>query len=274
MIRSFKEDDMTDVRALLSNAGLGDHLLDTIINSKQFFVFYDQEGIKGISYYSIDDEGEESIAQLNVVVDPKYRLKGIGTILYNEMEALLTRDDPDFVSVYLESEQSIIFTEKMGFVRWWGSSELIFTGGPFPDPNIEFIKFEEQYFEKFLSVVQDCYYDLHVKNDIKPYVATEHIVRKYKLHNKDRVYLVVHEGEIIASVTTGDGEVDNLMVAPSHQGKGYGRKALQFALNKLLKEGCKEIRICYVEGNEDAEKLYTSVGFKPLHHTHVYRKFL
>ncbi|WP_420541685.1 GNAT family N-acetyltransferase [Guptibacillus spartinae] len=64
------------------------------------------------------------------------------------------------------------------------------------------------------------------------------------------------------------------MVAPSYQGKGYGRKALQFGINKMLDDGYKDIRICFVEGNDNAEKLYTSLGFKPLHYTRVYRKFL
>lgn len=80
--------------------------------------------------------------------------------------------------------------------------------------------------------------------------------------------------QIVASVTTGEGILDNLMVVPSYQGNGYGRKALQFGMNEMLEEGYEEIRICFLEGNESAERLYTSLGFKPLHNTQVYRKFL
>lgn len=80
--------------------------------------------------------------------------------------------------------------------------------------------------------------------------------------------------EIVASVTTGDGEIDNLMVNPAYQGKGYGRKAMQFAMNKMLDAGYEKIHICYMEGNDSAEKLYYSLGFKPLQRTHVYRKIL
>lgn len=78
----------------------------------------------------------------------------------------------------------------------------------------------------------------------------------------------------MASVTTSDGEIDNLMVSPTYQGKGYGKKALQFGMNRMLSKGYDEIRICYMEGNSNAENLYYSLRFKFLQNTHVYRKFL
>ena len=78
----------------------------------------------------------------------------------------------------------------------------------------------------------------------------------------------------MASVTVGEGTIDNLMVSPGYQGRGYGKKALQFGINKMITQGYDEIRICYMEGNTSAEKIYSNLGFKPLQNTHVYRKFI
>jgi ribosomal protein S18 acetylase RimI-like enzyme len=78
----------------------------------------------------------------------------------------------------------------------------------------------------------------------------------------------------MASVTIGEGTIDNLMVSQAFQGRGYGTQALQFGVNKMLKQGYDKIRICYMEGNAYAENLYYSLGFKFLQNTHVYRKFL
>ncbi|NWF61643.1 MAG: GNAT family N-acetyltransferase [Fischerella sp.] len=53
------------------------------------------------------------------------------------------------------------------------------------------------------------------------------------------------------------------MIDKSHQGKGYGKAAMQ-AVIKLLQEkpGCKEILIGYKPENVVAEKLYLSLGFQ------------
>ena len=134
-------------------------------------------------------------------------------------------------------------------------------------------KYEDTYFEQYIKVVQESYYELHKTNDLKPYIATKDIVLKYKLNNKENVFIALENDQIVASVTIGKGTIDNLMVSPDFQGKGYGKQALQFGVNKLLNQGYDVVHICYMEGNTSAEKLYSSLGFKHLQTTHVYRKF-
>ncbi|WP_335871841.1 GNAT family N-acetyltransferase [Bacillus sp. 2205SS5-2] len=279
MISAYSEkEDKERLLTLIEKIGIEENIgnFDEIITMSNQVLLYEQNGIRGFSYASFYSNGEESIAQISLYVEQKYRLKGIGTALYKEMEKLISGTKPDFLCTYMsvETENPVGFAKKMGFKKWWGSPELVYRGGTFPKADIEFVKYEDKFFDQFVKLVQDSYYDLHEKNDIKPYLASEDIVKKYKLNNINNVYLILDNEQIVASVTTGEGEVDNLMVAPSHQGKGYGRKALHFGMNKMLDRGCEEIRICFVEGNKGAEKLYTSLGFKPLHNTQVYRKFL
>lgn len=49
---------------------------------------------------------------------------------------------------------------------------------------------------------------------------------------------------------------------------------MNYGMNKMIDQGYDELRICFMEGNIVAEKLYYSLGFKPLQTTHVYRKFI
>jgi diamine N-acetyltransferase len=54
-----------------------------------------------------------------------------------------------------------------------------------------------------------------------------------------------------------------LMIDENYQGKGYGKKALQLAI-EYIKKNVKpdKIKTSFVPGNEAAEKLYISTGFK------------
>ncbi|MBJ8029668.1 GNAT family N-acetyltransferase [Bacillus cereus group sp. N21] len=280
MIRVYRgKEDKVSILNLIKSMGIEEEVgsLDDIVLNSMQFLLYEQNGIEGFSYSSVyANSAGESIAQISVYVEPDSRLKGIGSTLYKAMEEVISKTKPDFVCTYMrvESENPIGFAKKMGFEKWWGSLESVYKGGTFPKADIELIKYEDRFFDQFVKMVQECYYELHEKNGIKPYLAPEDGVKKYKLNNKNNVYLVLENEQIVASVTTGEGILDNLMVVPSYQGNGYGRKALQFGMNEMLEEGYEEIRICFLEGNESAERLYTSLGFKPLHNTQVYRKFL
>jgi diamine N-acetyltransferase len=51
------------------------------------------------------------------------------------------------------------------------------------------------------------------------------------------------------------------MVAAAHQGKGYGRAALQALLPLIRQKGCQEIWVGYANDNSPARALYSSLGF-------------
>ncbi|EJQ41872.1 hypothetical protein IEE_04362 [Bacillus cereus BAG5X1-1] len=279
MIRAYSEkEDWIGTLNLIKSMGIEEEIgsLDDIVSNSTHFLLCNRNGIEGFAYASFyTNSAEESIAQISVYVEPGSRLKGIGSALYKEIEECISEMKPNFVCTYMKvgSENCIGFAKKMGFERWWGSLELIYKGGSFPKTDMTFIKYEDRFFNQFVKMVQECYYELHEMNDMKPYLASEDSIKKYKLNNESNVYVTLENEQLVAAITLGEGTIENLMVARSHQGNGYGRKALQFGMNKLLEDGYEDIRICYIEGNESAERLYNSVGFKPLHNTQVYRKF-
>ncbi len=55
--------------------------------------------------------------------------------------------------------------------------------------------------------------------------------------------------------------VVRLMTAAAHQGKGYGRAAMQYIIDDVRSRGAEALYISFVPGNDVARKLYESLGF-------------
>ena len=57
-------------------------------------------------------------------------------------------------------------------------------------------------------------------------------------------------------------EIWRFMIEYRHQGKGYGRRAMELALEKIRRaELFDRVQLYYVPGNEKARALYHSLGF-------------
>ena len=63
---------------------------------------------------------------------------------------------------------------------------------------------------------------------------------------------------------TGAWWVIRLMIDRDHQGKGYGRSAMQSVIARMIEEvGCDEIVTSFNPENAVAAGLYASLGFQP-----------
>ena len=63
---------------------------------------------------------------------------------------------------------------------------------------------------------------------------------------------------------TGAWWVIRLMIAREHQGKGYGRAAMEAVIEMMAERvGCEEIVTSFVPANAVAAGLYASLGFLP-----------
>jgi diamine N-acetyltransferase len=80
-------------------------------------------------------------------------------------------------------------------------------------------------------------------------------------------YTIYHGDQIVGFVMYEDDEeqdewwISSLMIAASHQGKGYGKAAIQTLMHLLKQKGCREIRVGYANDNHAARALYKSLGF-------------
>jgi diamine N-acetyltransferase len=51
------------------------------------------------------------------------------------------------------------------------------------------------------------------------------------------------------------------MIDAAHQGKGYGRRALELLVDEARKDGVDEVKLSYVPGEHSPQAFYTRFGF-------------
>lgn len=56
--------------------------------------------------------------------------------------------------------------------------------------------------------------------------------------------------------------LDNIAVSPSHQGRGFGRRLLEFAEAEAVRQGYQEIRLYTHETMTENQRLYAAIGYK------------
>jgi len=107
-------------------------------------------------------------------------------------------------------------------------------------------------------------YAYKTKDEVKEYL--------YWLFKRDpQGILVAKEGDRIIGFVATDknwvwdnkkyGEIHELFVDPNYRGRGIGKVLFEKAIERLLKEGAKNIGLWVGEKNEKAKKMYEKEGF-------------
>lgn len=278
MIRDFMLEDLEELSKLIIRSDILDEIdiPKDISSQAKKFVIYDENPIKGFAYAILQSEKDKEW-NIQVYVDIKERRKGIGTALYSEILEFLKNEEPEILvtEFRVDINDSTPFFLKHGFKKWYGCPNLTYTGSYQPDIDISFVNYEDKYYENYAKVRQECFYELRKNNDFKPYlIPLSEEDRARFLKDKDFVYIALANDEILASVIVKDGYLDNVIVSPKYQGMGYGKKLVQFAINKALSQGMNPVNLLYIEGNEKAAGLYKSLGFETKQIIDVHRKFL
>lgn len=80
-------------------------------------------------------------------------------------------------------------------------------------------------------------------------------------------YAIYHKDQMVGFVMYEHNQEQDqwwlsaLMIAAAHQGKGYGRAAVQALFLLLIQRGCREILVGYANDNIPARGLYRGLGF-------------
>jgi diamine N-acetyltransferase len=114
--------------------------------------------------------------------------------------------------------------------------------------------------------------DLKLHSGQEPFVDTNMASIANAYVEPTFVPLAVYAGEELVGFAmygqhppdTGAWWVIRLMIDRDHQGKGYGRAAMERVIDMMIERvGCEEIVTSYVPSNEVASRLYASLGFRP-----------
>ena len=65
-------------------------------------------------------------------------------------------------------------------------------------------------------------------------------------------------------VETGSYDFSQIFIDERYQGRGYGLEAAKLILTSMEEDGkFDKVTLCFIEGNETAEKMYETLGFEP-----------
>lgn len=254
--------------------------INNYVNNKniKIIVYDDNEtGLIGFSSFRIWGK-DKNKADVDTYVVPCSRRKGIGTLLYNEIMKYTAEMNLNFISTRfrVDKDDATLLYKKLGYEKWYGEHDLFYNGSEQPKSDLRFVTYEDKYFEQYAEGLRTSFYEMRKENDFQPYLCCELNKEKREefLNNKDNLFLLLNNENLIASVIVyNNGDLDDIFVVQSYQGKGYGKIIVQFAINKAINGGINNIRLRAIEWNKRALNLYRSLGFDIVQTTHYYRLF-
>ena len=96
------------------------------------------------------------------------------------------------------------------------------------------------------------------------------LAEAYVYYNTARPFAIYNDEVMVGFVLLRELEdlqcyyISQFMIDEHHQRKGYGKQAMVVLINRLKEEKkYSKIDLCYVEGAEAVERLYTGLGFVP-----------
>lgn len=240
--------------------------IETLKSAPKILV-YDDNGIQGFIHLIMSS----NYCYVEIGVESNESIKDIGLKLWEYAEILFKENSITSITTFHVKDNlswQELFDE-VGFEYWYSVYRLKYIGAGFNEPDICAIKYEDIYYEDKIRLESEAFSTLREEHDIKPYnwylSASKEAIennRKHTLKEKDYLYLFLEENEILGATMIKNAEVDLLFTNVKHQGKGYGRKILEFAVNRGLEQDSEVVNLNVLASNEKALKLYRNVGFR------------
>ena len=114
--------------------------------------------------------------------------------------------------------------------------------------------------------------DLRVADHQKEYVADRvtMLARAYAYRDCRSRAFVIYDDETPVGMAMyhdcddlGAYDLSQLFIDERYQGRGYGKAATEIILDMMRRDGKYEKAVlCYIEGNDSAQKLYEGFGFR------------
>ena len=120
---------------------------------------------------------------------------------------------------------------------------------------VSLIPYSDEYRERYKKLYNGCYHEMREALGIRPFDFIQD--DGFFEEGMDQVFLLIEEGELIGSVALKGNEIDDRLVDPAHQGRGYGRQILLWALENI-QSGTVILHVA--EWTQRAVRLYEKTG--------------
>jgi GNAT superfamily N-acetyltransferase len=219
------------------------------------------EGMYGVIAVGVFT-GTSKKTSMTLYVNPSKRKEGIGSMLIKSLEeSMRTVGVEEAVCDFKANELEKSFLYKNGYKNWFYSNFMTYTGGKLAIDNNEIINYEDKYYGECQKVFSESFHKMRLLAGLESTVSppSEEERREYK-ENAENIFVLRDSNQIVAVVRLEGDEIDAVAVGVEHQGKGYGKSLVSYAVDKLLDRGCTKVRLWVVEGNS-AKFLYEKLGF-------------
>lgn len=121
------------------------------------------------------------------------------------------------------------------------------------------VKFGQEFQSAVIELWRKC-------NLVTPQNDPVRDIRKKLDFQPELFFVGLLDEEVIGSIMVGyeghRGWINYLAVAPEQQGRGYGKKLVQKAIEELKKIGCQKINLQVRKTNTQVIDFYKHLGFK------------
>ena len=135
--------------------------------------------------------------------------------------------------------------------------EMTYTHPVAEKSSVSLVPYSKNYQEHYKKLYNECYHEMREALGIKPFDFIQD--DSFFDEGMDQVYLLLENENLIGSVALKGNEIDDLLVDKKHQGKGYGRQILLWALENIKSE---TVILHVAEWNQRAVSLYKKTGFE------------
>ena len=122
---------------------------------------------------------------------------------------------------------------------------------------VDLIPYSSEFQDRYKVLYNTCYHGMREALGIRPFdfIQDDSFFRS----GMENVYLLTDGDEIIGGVALKGEEIDDLIVDPKYQGRGYGKQILLWALENIK---TKNIFLRVADWNKKAISLYEKCGFE------------
>ncbi|MFD1676851.1 GNAT family N-acetyltransferase [Alicyclobacillus fodiniaquatilis] len=124
------------------------------------------------------------------------------------------------------------------------------------DLNLDVRPYEDSIFEQWIKGFGDAYRQLFMEADMEPEDEDKEGNRRWANENRGNLFTFFDGSEFIGSCHLRDGYIRSMFVCPQHQGRGYGKRILQYIIAQAQTQGSDLIRLAVLDINERANNLY------------------
>ena len=125
---------------------------------------------------------------------------------------------------------------------------------------VECVPFEKNFFEEYMKIYNECFFDMRKALDIEPY---DFLHGYEQIAEKSRdIFLYMSDDKIIGSIACYENEIDDLIVSKAFQNNGYGKQLLLWGMQHIRKQNENPITLHVADWNKKAIALYERNGFQ------------